>query len=244
MDITPLKDILPNNVYAQLPDTNAEFGIDDELKLAHFLGQTAYESNHFNAVRENLKYSAAALLRVFPKYFDNDSSTEYAYQEDKIANRAYANRLGNGDEASGDGYNYRGRGYIQLTGKDNYQRFGNSIGQDTVTNPDLVATSYPLLSAAYFFRSNNIFAVCEQGATVDTVTAVTKLINTAKIGLADRVKSFNKYYILLTSPAGNTAAFVNNFHEARIEELETENDQLRRALTTQIVKGTWRKKSV
>ena len=244
MDITPLKDNLPNNVYAQLPGTNAEFGIDDELKLAHFLGQCAYESIQFTAVRENLNYSAEALLRVFPKYFDNDSATEYAYQPEKIANRAYANRIGNGDEASGDGYNYRGRGYIQLTGKDNYQRFGDSVGQDAVTNPDLVATSYPLLSAAYFFRSRNIFAVCEQGATVATVTAVTRLVNTGIIGLADRVKSFNKYYVLLTSPAGNTVAFVNNFHEARIKELETENDQLRRALTTQIVKGTRRKKLV
>jgi putative chitinase len=206
MDITRLKGNLPDNVYAQLSGTDAQFGIDDELKLAHFLGQCDFESIQFTAVRENLNYSAKSLLQVFPKYFDAATAAAYARQPQKIGNRVYANRMGNGNEASGDGFNYRGRGYIQLTGKVNYKALGDHIGQDLVADPDLVATEYPLLSAAYFFQSRNLFAVCEQGATAATVTAVTKIVNGGTNGLADRIKAFNKFYGLLTGTTLGTPA--------------------------------------
>jgi putative chitinase len=199
MDITRLKGNIPDNVYAQLSGTDTKFGIDDDLKLAHLLGQCDYESIQFTAVRENLNYSAQALLRVFPKYFDAVAAAAYARQPQKIGNRVYANRMGNGNEASGDGFKYRGRGYIQLTGKVNYKALGDHIGQDLVADPDLVAMNYPLLSAAYFFQSRNLFAVCEQGATEATVTAVTKIVDGGTNGLADRIKAFNKFYGLLNA---------------------------------------------
>jgi len=100
----------------------------------------------------------------------DDLSESYAYGPVKIASRVYANRMGNGDDASADGYKFRGRGYIQLAGKDNYTRFTTYIGEDTVTDPDLVATKYPLSSAAFFFDSNNLWTICDQGDTEDVVT--------------------------------------------------------------------------
>jgi putative chitinase len=202
MDITLLKGRLPDAVYAQLPPTIAVFGIDDELKLAHFLGQCDYESEQFTAVREDLSYSAQALLKVFGKYFDADSAAAYAHQAEKIGDRVYANRMGNGDEASGDGFNFRGRGYIQLTGKVNYKAFGGHIGQDLVANPDLVATDQALASAAYFFQSRDLFVVCEKGSDKNTVTAVTRIVNGGTNGLAQRILAFNKYYNLLSGGAG------------------------------------------
>ena len=201
MDITVLNSALPANVYAGLSGVMAKYTIDDVLKLAHFLGQCDYESEHFTAVRENLNYSANALLATFPTHFDSTSAAAYARQPEKIANHVYANRMGNGNEASGDGWNFRGRGYIQLTGKVNYKAFSNFMGVDTVSSPELVATDYPMASAAFFFHANNLFAVCDRGATNDVVTAVTKIINGGTNGLQDRIKTVNKYYNLLqTSP--------------------------------------------
>ena len=105
--------------------------------------------------------------------------------------------MGNGDETSGEGYKFRGRGFIQLTGKSNYTSFAKFIGEDTVSNPDLVASKYPLASAAFFFNSNNIWVICDKGETADVVTAVTKAVNGGTIGLPDRIKHFNDYYNLL-----------------------------------------------
>jgi putative chitinase len=105
--------------------------------------------------------------------------------------------MGNGDEASGEGYKFRGRGYIQLTGKQNYQKFTTFIGEDCIANPDLVATKYPLASAAFFFDSNNLWSICDKGFDDATVTAVTKRVNGGTIGLADRIKHFKEYYSLL-----------------------------------------------
>jgi putative chitinase len=106
--------------------------------------------------------------------------------------------MGNGPESTGDGFKFRGRGFIQLTGKDNYSRFARFIGEDTVSNPDLVATKYPLASAAFFFDSNKLWAICDRGSDNATVTAVTKRVNGGTIGLADRIKHFNEYYKLLS----------------------------------------------
>jgi len=230
MDITILKGQIPDSVYTQLPDTNTKFAIDDVLKLAHFLSQCDHESIHFSAVRENLNYSAQALLKTWPKHFDAQAANEYARQPEKIGNRAYANRMGNGDEASGDGYKFRGRGYIQLSGKVNYKAFGDNIGKDLLANPDLVATDYALASAAYYFKSRDLFAVCEKGATVANVTAVTKIINGGTNGLADRIKLFNKYYDLLSGTHRDTHAFVTDFQQTRISDLEQENERLKQTL--------------
>jgi putative chitinase len=106
--------------------------------------------------------------------------------------------MGNGPESSGDGFKFRGRGYIQLTGKSNYTKFGKFIGEDTIGNPDLVASKYPLASAAFFFDSNNIWETCDKGSDVSTITSVTRRINGGTNGLEDRIKYFNKYYKLLS----------------------------------------------
>jgi putative chitinase len=168
---------LPAAVIAQIPQTAVEFGITTNLRLAHFLAQCALESTGFTATVENLNYRAARLMQVFPKYFRGVDPAAYANNPAKIANRVYANRMGNGDEASGDGFKFRGRGYIQLTGKNNYTSFSTFVGEDCVANPDLVATKYPLASAAFYFNSNKIWAICDRGADDATVTRVSTAVN-------------------------------------------------------------------
>jgi len=192
-----LKGHIPDGVIAQIPDTAARFGITNTLRLAHFLSQCGHESGGFKAVRENLNYSAKGLVGIFKKYFSPTLAVAYERQPDKIANRVYAGRMGNGDENSGDGYKFRGRGYIQLTGKENYTRFDATVPENIIADPDLVATKYPLASAAFFFNSNKLWSICDKGATPEVVTAVTKRVNGGTIGLADRNKHFNEYYNLL-----------------------------------------------
>lgn len=184
---------LPAAVIAQIPETAAKFGITTNLRLAHFLAQCALESTGFTATVENLNYSAQRLMQVFPKYFKGVDPNAYAHNQAKIGSRVYANRMGNGDEASGDGFKFRGRGYIQLTGKNNYTSFSTFIGEDCAANPDLVATKYPLASAAFYFNSNNIWAICDRGANDDTVTRVTKAVNGGNTGLAERLKNFKEF---------------------------------------------------
>jgi putative chitinase len=192
-----LKGHVPDKVIEQIPDTAKKFNITTPLRLAHFLSQCGHESGGFRLVNENVNYSAAGLKGIFGKYFPGNLSESYARQPQKIASRVYGGRMGNGAESTGDGYKFRGRGYIQLTGKDNYTRFGKFIGKDTVANPDLVATKYPLASAAFFFDSNKLWSICDKGSDNATVTAVTKRVNGGTIGLADRIKHFNEYYNLL-----------------------------------------------
>ena len=192
-----LKGHVPDAVIAQIPDTAKKFNIANPLRLAHFLAQCGHESGGFKAIQENLNYSADGLKKIFPKYFPGNLNESYARQPEKIASRVYASRMGNGDETSGEGFKFRGRGYIQLTGKSNYTNFAKFIGEDTVANPDLVATKYPLASAAFFFDSNKLWSICDKGADDATVTAVTKRVNGGTIGLADRIKHFKEYYNLL-----------------------------------------------
>jgi len=193
-----LKGHIPDAVIAQIPDTAARFGITTPLRLAHFLAQCGHESGGFKAVRENLNYKAAGLMGIFKKYFPNAKiALQYERKPEKIANRVYASRMGNGPEASGDGYKFRGRGYIQLTGKENYTRFDATVPENIIADPELVATKYPLASAAFFFNSNKLWSICDKGADTATVTAVTKRVNGGTIGLADRIKHFNEYYKLL-----------------------------------------------
>ena len=192
-----LKGHIPEAVIAQIPDTAAKFNITTPLRLAHFLAQCGHESGGFKLTTENLYYPAASLSKVWPTLFPATIAESYSKQPEKIANRAYGNRMGNGDETSGDGYKFRGRGFIQLTGKNNYTNFTKFIGEDCVANPDLVATKYPLAAAAFFFNNNGLWSVCDKGADEATVTAVTKRVNGGILGLQDRVKHFNEYYSLL-----------------------------------------------
>jgi putative chitinase len=193
-----LKGHIPDNVIAQIPETAAKFGIDTPLKLAHFLAQCGHESGGFRVVNENLNYSASGLRGIFPKYFKEAGLAEsYQRNPQKIASRVYGGRMGNGPESTGDGYKFRGRGYIQLTGKDNYTAFGKAINEDMTANPDKVATSYALLSAAWFFNKNGLHKMADGGATDAVVTQITKRVNGGTIGLADRIKHFKEYYHLL-----------------------------------------------
>jgi putative chitinase len=193
-----LKGHVPQAVIDAIPDTAARFGITTPLRLAHFLAQCGHESGGFRATQENLNYSAKGLCGIFRKYFPSVTvAMQYERKPEKIANKVYANRMGNGNEASGEGWKYRGRGYIQLTGKENYKAFDATVPEDITANPDLVATKYALASAAFFFKKNNLWSICDRGSDDATVTSVTKRVNGGTIGLLDRKKHFKEFYHLL-----------------------------------------------
>jgi|LakMenE01Jun11ns_1017448.scaffolds.fasta_scaffold9832884_2 putative chitinase len=198
LNLSRLKGHIPDSVIAQIPETAAKFGIDTPLRLAHFLAQCGHESGGFRLTKENLNYSAKGLKGIFAKYFKEAGLAEsYERKPEKIANRVYGGRMGNGPESSGDGSKYCGRGYIQLTGKDNYVAFGKSINEDMTLNPEKVSTHYPLLSAAWFFTKNGLHKLADGGATDAVVTQITKRVNGGTIGLPDRIKHFKEYYSLL-----------------------------------------------
>jgi putative chitinase len=167
--------------------------------LAHFLAQISHESGGFKILKENLNYSAERLRQIFPKYFPGNLNESYAKKPEKIANKVYSSRMGNGDESSGDGWKFAGRGYLQLTGKFNYAEFDKTVPEDILENPDLVATKYPLTSAAFFFQKNKIWRLCDLGATEEVVTQVTEKINGGRIGLDHRRSEFTKFHGLLFS---------------------------------------------
>ena len=193
-----LKGHIPDSVLAQIPDTAAKFNITNPLRLAHFLSQCGHESGGWRATSENLNYSSKGLMGIFKKYFPTLALAEqYARKPIAIASRVYGGRMGNGAEPTQDGYKFRGRGYIQLTGKDNYSAFDKFVPEDILANPDLVATKYPLMSAAWFFNKNGLWVIRDKGADQGTVTAVTKRVNGGTIGLPDRIKHFVEYYNLL-----------------------------------------------
>src|SRR5712692_12033272 len=193
LNLSGLTGKLPAAVIAQIPETAVKFGITTNLRLAHFLAQCALESSGFTATVENLNYSAQRIPQVFGKYFKGVDPAPYAHNPEKLGSRVYANRMGNGDEASGEGFKFRGRGYIQLTGKNNYTSFSTFVGEDCVANPDLVATKYPLASAAFYFNSNKIWAICDRGADDATVTRVTKAVNGGNTGLSERLQNFKVF---------------------------------------------------
>jgi putative chitinase len=198
LDVSKLKGHVPDAVLAQIPEVMEKFQINTPLRLCHFLAQCGHESNNFKATQENLNYSAKGLLGIFKKYFPTEAKAlEYERKPEKIANLVYGGRMGNGPEASGDGFRYRGRGFIQLTGKDNYSAFNKSVVEDVVANPDLVATKYPLLSAAWYWNSRNLNASADKGDTEAVVTEITKKVNGGTIGLADRLKHFKEYLAFL-----------------------------------------------
>jgi putative chitinase len=164
-------------------------------RAAHFFAQTAHESGNFKAFSENLNYSAKGLRGIFRKYFPTDAlAAAYQRQPMKIANRVYANRMGNGPESSGDGWKFRGRGALQLTGKDNYQAFANYINRpEVMDNPDLVAGELCFESALWFFDRNKLWGICDQGVGDAAILALTKRINGGTHGLDDRKLKTKKY---------------------------------------------------
>ena len=169
------------------------------VRAAHFFGQTAHESGHFKVFSENLNYSASGLLKVFPKYFKTMAEAQaYERKPEMIANRVYGSRMGNGAEASGEGFKFRGRGALQLTGKENYTNFSKFLNKpEIMTNPDLVANEYAFESAIYFFERNGLWAICDKGVDDATITLVTKRINGGTIGLDERKILTKKYYEIL-----------------------------------------------
>ena len=170
-------------------------------RAAHFFAQTAHETGEFRLFSENLNYSKDGLVRVFSKYFPSSTLAEsYAKQAEKIANRVYGNRMGNGDEASGDGWKYRGRGALQLTGKNNYLAFSAYLKKpEIVTNPDLVATDYAFESAIFFFDNNKLWSICDLGVNDNSITTLTRRINGGVLGLDHRKELTNKFYGWLKS---------------------------------------------
>jgi putative chitinase len=165
------------------------------VRAAHFFAQTAHETGGYKLFSENLNYSAQGLQGIFGKYFPGTLEESYARNPEKIANRVYASRMGNGDEKSGDGWKYRGRGALQLTGKDNYAAFAKYLQKpEIMTNPDLVATEYSFESAMFFFDKNKLWEICDKGINDAAILALTKRINGGTHGLADRNEKTKKYY--------------------------------------------------
>jgi len=189
---------LPLQVVGELDEVIKTYNISNPNRLAHFLAQCGHESGNFKLTVENLNYSEEGLLKIFPKYFDKNTAKSYARRPEMIANMVYGNRMGNGDKNSGDGYKFRGRGFIQLTGKTNYKSYGDYISVDLITNPNLVATKYPLSSAAWFFEKRKLWAICDEGTSIDTIKKVTKIINGGYNGLEDRISKTNIFTNLLT----------------------------------------------
>lgn len=176
-----------NNFDEALDATCQEFEINNPMRMAAFLAQVSHESGNFRFIRENLNYSADGLRRIFPRYFSNVDPNLYARQPEKIANRVYASRMGNGPEHSGEGWAYRGRGLIQLTGKSNYMQCGAALGVDLVNDPSYLETPEGAArSAGWFWHSRNLNPIADQG----DILTLTKRINGGTIGLEDRKKHY------------------------------------------------------
>lgn len=175
-----------------------DYNINSPLRISHFLAQVTHESNDFKVLKENLNYSQSGLLSVFRKYFTPEQALAYARKPEKIANRVYANRLGNGDEASGDGWKYRGRGTIQVTGKTNYMKCSLYLFNDEtlLTNPDkLLEPKYAILSACWYWRTNNLNMWCDN----NDIYTLTRRINGGLNGIEDRKKRFDRIYSIFKS---------------------------------------------
>jgi putative chitinase len=170
-------------------------------RAAHFFAQTSHETGEFRTFVENLNYGATSLNTMWKKYFPTQVLVEqYARKPEQIANRIYGNRMGNGPEPSGDGWRYRGRGALQLTGKDNYTLFAKHLNRpDILTNPDIVANELAFESAFFFFERNRLWTICDRGTGDNVITEVTKRINGGTNGLRDRIEKTKKYYKWLTA---------------------------------------------
>ena len=200
LTVSQLKEMVPGIPYADhwveaLNQLLPDYEINTPKRVAAFVAQCAHESGGFKVFSENLNYSDKGLNGIFKKYFPTIASTAgYARKPDKIANKVYANRMGNGPEASGDGWKWRGRGPIQLTGKANYTAFAGDIGRpDVLTNPDLVVGELAFESALWFFRKNGLLAIADKGVTDAIITQITKRVNGGTHGLDDRLKKTKQY---------------------------------------------------
>jgi putative chitinase len=200
IDVNQLTGLISPDVIKQIPLVIDLFKINTPLRVSHFLAQCAQESWNFREVYENLNYGAKALRTVFPRYFTTDAmAAEYARQPEKIANYVYddANRSARGklgNTSPGDGWRYRGRGFIQLTGKNNYAAFNRFVDEDVVANPDLVATKYPLVSAGWFWDITKLNATADKGSSEADVRAVTLIVNGGTHGLPARINYFNRFH--------------------------------------------------
>ena len=178
-----------DKVYPALAAAMEEFKIDSPKRIAMFLAQCAHESGYFTTMRENLNYSADGLKKIFPKYFASRNAQDYHRQPEKIANVVYSGRMGNGDEASGDGWRYCGRGFIQLTGKSNYDACGKALGVDLSENPQYLETPEGAArSAAWFWSKNGLNKFADEG----DIKGATKRINGGFIGLEDRTEIYEE----------------------------------------------------
>jgi putative chitinase len=189
-----LAQLIPGNPYLEhwytsLAQACPDYDINTPHRLAAFLAQCGHESGGFTAIKENLNYKAESLCRVWPRYFNAGNANDYAHNQEKIANRAYAGRMGNGDEASGDGYRFCGRGLIQLTGRSNYQAFADSIETDINDLPEYLATFEGCVqSACWFWEANNL----NKWADAGDIEKMTKIINGGTLGLDDRIARYHK----------------------------------------------------
>lgn len=197
VNLDALSPRLSKPILESLDETAKRFDITSPLRLAHFLAQTAYESSNFAVTRENMNYGSSRLLKVFPRHFNKDTAKLYAKNPIAIANKVYANRMGNTE--IGDGWKYRGRGYIQLTGKANYAELDKLVPEDLIDNPDLVAGKYAMFSAGYFWSSRKLNAIADKGSDLATITNITSKINGGIHGLEGRIENFNEFYGLLTA---------------------------------------------
>jgi putative chitinase len=199
IDLDKLIGEIPDEVIEELPLVIHKYSINTILRLSHFLGQCSHESGYFKRTVENLNYSAEGLLKTFSKYFNNSNVRKYARNPEKIASYVYGDRMGNGPEKTGDGYKFRGRGYLQCTGKETYRKLSDDIGEDFINYPELVATKYPLVSAAWFFNRRNLIVKSDKGSNNAVISEITLVINGGVNGLSERIKEFNKFFKILNS---------------------------------------------
>lgn len=195
--LNKLHNKIPIQVLNELGDVMKQFNITNSFRLTHFLAQVAHESGNFRYTRENLNYSTEGLLKVFPKYFDKNTAPLYARRPQAIANMVYNGRMGN-KLKSNDGWNFRGAGYIQLTGRTNFKAFSDFIGDPKIMDdPSLVATKYPLTSAAWFFDKRGLWKICDEGVDLATIRKVSQRVNGGFNGISDRVSKTNVLFNIL-----------------------------------------------
>lgn len=198
MDISKLRDRLPAVIFNQLPEIVDIYGINTRSRLIHFMAQCHHESAGFKEMIENLNYSGIVLNANFCSHFKGrEEALSFSKQPYRIANRIYADRMGNGNESSGDGWKYRGKGCIQITGKANTETFFKSVGIDAASDPMLIVSDYPLISAAWFWEKHNLNQLADS-ANYNAVKAITKVINGGVNGLEDRIKWFDYYSTLVS----------------------------------------------
>lgn len=201
IDSAVLQAVVPSaaaQFLAPVEETCRSFQITTPLRLAHFLAQTAHESARYTALVENLNYGAAGLLATWPSRFDAATAAAFARQPERIANRVYADRMGNGPEVSGDGWRFRGRGILQVTGRASYRAIGEFLGEDLETEPDLLSTPrLAALAAGWYWSARGINALCD----IDDAVAVTEAVNGGRHGLEQRLELLGQVKAVLSGDA-------------------------------------------